>query len=426
MSWGQVIRYFNDLKLLTKSDDFSTQSDAVKRCLGIDVKPAAADCGDVNGLSMYVYQWNYDWAVASGRTPRHIYYGRISSPTFPEINNNGSYTPFAIGTDRIHMRIKAKITTPKQQTSRFWVMTDDGVTINVDGKTALTKWYDQGPTAYETSQITFNENSPRTITSDWYNNYGGYVAVYRMLLEGRFQPVPPNMITQQQPTGYPFARWDFYEGIIDDRCGTLASQVVGTVSISTIDGKKCALFNGRNHIRILNGIKTTGFKSITMQVFIRKSTQGWPRPWEFNNNGFGGSWCQDNFFGCLSPNLEKGVGFYTKTGCTGPELWSGKGTIKVGKWFHMAWVLDDDMRGMTMYIDGNRAGRYYDSNFVLLQNKIYNNMYIFTSTEQFDKDCGVGWFRMFDYPLTMEDIKTDRMNGWSTKDLFPVTKGTGF
>jgi hypothetical protein len=426
MNWGAVQKYFKSTIESTKSDDYQTQAPAVKKALGITITEPQPDCGDTNGLSTYVYQWNYDWSVTDGRTPKAIFYGRMTSPTFPEINNNGSFTPYNIGTDRIHIRIKAQLKSSTSLQTRFWVMTDDGITVNVDGKTILSRWYDQGPTSYESPSFTINENSSKKIMSDWYNNAGGYVAIYRMYLDGKYQPIPASLIQQTQPTGYPIARWDFYEGYVNDRCGTLDSQVVGNVPISTLDGKKCAMFTGRSHIKITNGIKTTAFRSITMMMNIKRLVGPWPRPWEFNNNGFSGSWCDDALFGCMSPNNSNGVGFYAKQGCTGPELWTGGNTITTGKWYHIAWVLDEDLMGMTIYIDGARAGRYQDSSFRLLINKIYRNMYIFTSVEQFDKDVGVGWFRMFDYPLSTEDIRTDRMNGWSTKDLFPKSQGTGF
>jgi len=426
MNWDSVQKYFKSTIENTKSDDYQIQAPAVKKALGITITEPEPDCGETNGLSMYVYQWNYDWSVTDGRTPKSIFYGRMTAPTFPEINNNGSYTPYNIGTDRIHMRIKANIKSPSSLKTRFWVMTDDGITVNVDGKSILARWYDQGPTAYESPNFTINENSSKKVMSDWYNNYGGYVAIYRMFLEGKYQPIPASLIQQTQPTGFPIARWDFYEGYVNDLCGTLDSQVVGSVPISTLDGKRCAMFTGRSHIKIMNGIKTTAFRSITMMMYINKLVGPWPRPWEFNNNGFAGAWCDDALFGCMSPNNSNGIGFYAKQGCGGPELWTGANTITTGKWYHIAWVLDEDLMGMSIYINGERAGRYQDNSFRLLINKIYRNMYIFTSVEQFDKDVGVGWFRMFDYPLTAEDIRTDRMNGWSTKDLFRKSQGSGF
>jgi len=417
MTWGKVLQYFRDTVQNTKSDDFKVQAPAVKKSLGISITPPEADCGDRNGLSMYMYQWNYDWRLGPGQAPKSIYYGRISSPTFPEINNNGSFTPFNIGTDRIHMRIKTLLKPVTSLKTRFWVMTDDGITISdYGGRTLLSKLYDQGPTSYESNPTMLQENTNSGFVFDWYNNYGGYVAMFRLFMEGKYQPIPASMVYQTQPTGFPFARWDFYTGRSTELCHILDSEVVGAVTVETIDGKKCCRFTGRDHIKITNGIKTTAFRSITMTIFINKLVGPWPRPWEFNNNGFAGSWCDDAVFGCMSPNNSKGIGFYAKQGCAGPELWTGANTITVGKWYHIAWVLDDDLMGMSIYIDGARVARYQDQTFRTLINKIYKNMYIFTSVEQFDKDVGVGWFRMFDYPLSADDVQTDRANGWSEKD----------
>ena len=426
-NWSQILTYFGDLYESTKSNDFSEQGPAVKKCLGITVKSPNPDCGDTTGLSTYVYQWNYESNVLNG-VPKSIYYGRMVSPTFPEFNNNGSYTPFNIGTDRIHMRIKANLKPDNTMKTRFWVMADDGISIQVDDTFVLQKWFDQGPTTYESSNIAISDGGKKRIVSDWYNNYGGYMVTYRLLLDGRFQPVPASMILQTQPTGYPIARWDFYEGYIDDRCGTLNSSVAGSIPIGNLGGRKCALFTGQNHIKIANAIKTTAFRSITMMVYIKSNPGPWPRLWEFNNNpsGFTGSWCDDSLFGCMSPSNSQGVGFYCKKACTGPELWSGETTMTTGKWTHIAWVLDEDLHGMTIYIDGVKKGRYQDSSFLLLGNKIYQNLYIFTSVEQFNKDAGVAWFRIFDYTMSAEDVQTDLSNGWSTKELFPKSPNTGF
>jgi hypothetical protein len=96
------------------------------------------------------------------------------------------------------------------------------------------------------------------------------------------------------------------------------------------------------------------------------------------------------------------------------------------KWFHVAWVLDDDMRGMSIYIDGNLMKRFRSESFNLLQNKVFRNCYIFQSVERFYKDVCVAWFRIFDYSMTKEDVALDRRNGWFNDQLFPVSTGTGW
>jgi len=426
-SWSSIQAYFTDMRNDMNSPEAHIQTEKTKQCLGITIVPPPPNCGDTAGISYYCYQWNYDSNISSnGEAPGAIYYGRITKETFPEINNNGVYTPFGIGTDRIFLRFKGKIVSPVTFNTRFWAYTDDGVAIKWDDKSILQKWWDQGPTAYETSNFTIAENRGYPFEIDWFNNWGGYVFITRLMQDGKFQNIPATYLQQTQPTGYPIARWDFYEGIINDRCGTLKSTPVGNVQIGLIDGRKCAYFTGQTHIKILNGIRSSAFKSITMTIYIRSYTGAWPRPWEFNNRGFGSDWCGDAVFGCMSPNGGLGFGMYCKQGCQGPEMWSGADNAKTGQWYHLAWVFDDDMRGMSLYVDGILMKRYRSPDFRILENKTYQNMFIMNSVEQFDKDVGVGWFRMFDYPLSADDIRTDRINGWSTQELFPISNGTGW
>jgi hypothetical protein len=430
MSWGGVFRHFADIREGMNSADIDVQALKTKQCLGITIVPPKPDCGDTAGLSYYCYEWNYDSSISSnGAAPASIYYGRVIKETFPEINNNGVYTPFGIGTDRIYMRFKGKIASPTTLNTRFWVYTDDGIAITgplSSGINLLQKWWDQGPTAYESSSFVVPEGRPYPFILDWFNNYGGYVMIARLWLNGTFQNIPAPLIQQEQPTGFPIARWDFYEGMIHDRCMTLRSNPVGNIQIGSIAGKKCGYFTGNTHIKIQNGIRTTAFKSITMTIYIRSYTGPWPRPWEFNNRGFGSDWCGDAVFGCMSPGGGMGWGFYAKQNCGGPEMWTGGGSANVGKWYHLAWVFDDDMMGMSTYVDGTLMKRQKSEALGFLQGKIYRNMYIMNSVEQFEKDVGVGWFRMFDYTMSPEDIRTDRMNGWSTKDLFPVSEDSGW
>jgi hypothetical protein len=62
----------------------------------------------------------------------------------------------------------------------------------------------------------------------------------------------------------------------------------------------------------------------------------------------------------------------------------------------------------------------------LLQNKIYNNFYIFQSVERFDKDAGVAWMHMFDYPLSAADVKMDMGLGFSDPKVYPEDPNSGW
>jgi hypothetical protein len=442
MSWKGVVEYFRDLHSKMSSNDMTTQVRSTKQCLGVDVVQPEADCGDVNGLSIYVYKWEYEsdigqGGVAGGKISKATYYGRMINSTYPNINNNGPYTPFGIGTDRIYLRFRAKLISPKAITTRFYLMTDDGVSViqgppMQGGKNILRKWWDQGPTSYETPPIVVTPTQPQEITTDWYNNYGGYVIVHQLWQDGAYATIPPNMIQQVQPTGYPIARWDFYEGIIQDRCRVLDSEVIGSIPITTMGGLKCAQFQGRSYIRILNPMATTAFKTITMTIYINSNAAPWPRPWEFNNSALGsynageGNWCEDSIFGCFSPNNSLGAGFYCQQQCEGPSIWTGSGTMDVGKWYHYAWVIDDDMKGFSIYINGVKLQSYKSPSFTMLMNKIYKNCYIFNSVEYWNKDVGVGWFRIFDYTMTQTDVIADSQNAWFNKTQFKPSPGTGW
>ena len=424
MTWSGVVNYFKNLYDDMHSSDSNKVVTATKKCLGITINEPEPDCGDVNGVSYYCYRWDYDYSVSRGSIPSSIYYGRVSSSKFKEISNNGAYTPFGIGTDRIFMRVKGKINNTQQAfVTKFWLQTDDGIAMRVDGNSILQKWWDQGPTAYETPPIMLGEKKETSIEIDWYNNYGGYVFATRIWLNNKFVPIPETILSQTQPTGYPIARWDFYEGIIDDRCRTLNTQMYGSVPYSSVDGKKCMLFTDQNYLQITNGIAATAFKSISMMVYIKTVPVGYPRLWEFTNTAFGGSWCQDSIFGCASPDNHGGLSFYCKQNCTGPEAWSGPGTVKTGKWYHLVWTINDSGNEMEMFIDGNKVSTMKEASGIL-KNKTYKNIYIMNSVERFNKNMAVAWFRIYDYKLTVADIKTEKRHGFSKN--FPVSRESGW
>jgi hypothetical protein len=356
-------------------------------------------------------------------------------PTYPEINNNGIYTPFGIGTDRIYMRFRSRIKSSTTISTRFFIMTDDGVSITMGdpmlgGTNILRKWFDQPPRTYETPPFTLLENKSTEVTTDWFNNYGGYVILHRLWMDGKFIPILPNMIEQVQPSAYPIARWDFYEGIIQDRCRVLDSEVVGNVSITKMGGLKCAHFDDRSFIRIINPLAATAFKSITMTVYLNRAPSGYPRLWEFTNSKLGNynshssEWCKDSLGAHL--RIRDGVSFYCQQACKGSYIASGNETVTTGKWYHFAWVIDDDYTGLSLYVNGALAKSYRSQSFNILKNKVYSNCYIMNSVEQWSKDAGVGWFRIFDYTMTQDDVVADSMNAWFSKTQFTPSHGSGW
>lgn len=426
MTWSNFNNFFANLRLATNSDDKDVQADATKKCLGVNIAPVASDCGETAGCEVYWYRWQFEWDLPEKQASRGIFFGRQIRSTLPDFNTGGSnFNPYGQN-DSMAMRIRTRLTSPTGQSANMWIMTDDGIAVRVNNRMVLRKWWDQGPTAYVTEQFSLLEKKPTDVDIFFYENGGGATFIPRILLGGGgHQVVPEKMLTMRVPSGFPIARWDFYMGGHQDRNGVLSTQVFGSVPFGSIDGKNCALFRGQmNYVQIQNPISTGAFRSITMMVYIN-SSPAWPRLWEMNNNGFSGAWCQDNLFGCLSPNLSLGVGFYNMAGCGGPSIWTDNGSISFRKWTHMTWVMDDDMGGMTLYVDGVLLKRLRNDS-TRIPNKIFNNFYILQSTERFDKDVGVAWVHMFDYPLSVEEIKMDIGLGFTNTSVYPEDPTSGW
>jgi hypothetical protein len=448
MTWRGLNEYFSNLYTSMNSRDTSTQNLATRRCLGVTIADPVPEPGNIKGLSIYVYSWNYENDIGQGGQPggkisKAPYYGRIISSTYPDINNNGNYTPFNIGTDKVYMRFRARLKSQKPIATQLFIMADDGLSVILGppmdgGRNILRKWFDQGATPYVTPSFNITSANSQELTTDWYNNFGGYTILHQINLDGGWMPIPAAMIQQVQPTGFPIARWDFYEGIIQDRCRVLDSEVVGNLPIVTMGGLKCAHFRGESYVRIINPLANTAFKTITMTIYMNAPPVNWGRAWEFNNTPLGAfntengaAAQQDALAGCFTPNNFAGVGIYCRQTVAGgrvynDNIWTGQGTVDSGKWYHYAWVFDDDYKGFSIYINGTKIKTFRDESFTRLQNKLFANCYILNSVENWSKDVGVGWFRIFDYSMKPADVVADSQNAWFSDLHFKPSVGTGW
>jgi hypothetical protein len=136
----------------------------------------------------------------------------------------------------------------------------------------------------------------------------------------------------------------------------------------------------------------------------------YPRIWEFTNSNLGGNWCADSIFGCLNPSNN--IGFYSMKDCNGPSIWSDKGDLPKNSWQHLAFIYNDKMDEMTLYVNGKKGARWSEPGNKRFQNKTYSNMYIMQCVERFNKNAAVAWFRIFDYSMNEEDINKDMNNSW--------------
>jgi hypothetical protein len=215
---------------------------------------------------------------------------------------------------------------------------------------------------------------------------------------------------QLKPKGFPIGNWDFTKGSLKDQNNKYQSETVGNVPFETFQGKRAAVFKEQNHIKIVGSISTNDFKSVTMMINVQSNPGPWPRIWEFTNSNLGGSWCADSVFGVLNPSNN--IGFYSMKDCNGPAIWSNKGDLPRGTWQHCAFVYNDKMDEMKLYVNGKQTGHWSEPGNKRFQNKTYSGMYIMQCVERFNKNAAVAWFRIFDYSMKEEDITKDMNNGW--------------
>jgi hypothetical protein len=220
------------------------------------------------------------------------------------------------------------------------------------------------------------------------------------------------------PPNPPIACWDFYLGSFEDRMKKIKSTVRGTLNLETLGGKKCAYFKGSTYLDIKGPIFTKDFKSITMMVYINSldemSLNLSNLFWSFMNVKPKTQWCSDALYGKLD-KISPGNALVTmgaKISCQGPSIKS-EAPITAGKWYHLAWVIDQDYSGMTIYVNGIKNGRWSDPRGKSsLINRKFEDVWVMRTPHKYVNDSGIAWFRVFDYALNDEGINIDLKNKW--------------
>jgi len=397
---------------------------------------------------------------------KYIYIGRKIGDSFPDFDikkkKNSQENKRKV---KSMVRFKGQMVSDIAFDTRFWTYIDNGIRIQVNNENILDKWASQAePVVFESNVFTVknnadnfnNDKSKKNVVSestqttkydplnntnfliDWYNISSRYAFYLRFWQHNKFIPIPSQLLRQTQPTKFPIARWDFYQGTIEDRCKILTVQVVGQIPITVIGYKKCALFKGpENFIKINSGIHIDGFKSITMMVNLREAPKDAFRFWEFCNNKpnevvpnanscMKDVFLRDELYGAMSQRNKDGIGFCCNFNNTGPRIWSQSNiTIDINEWCHLAWVIEDDLSGMSLYLNGNVVATY-NHPIIELRNKIYKYMYILHSNEKFDKNIGVAWFRIFDYALKPVHVYMDMTNQFARESAYPTNTKSGW
>jgi hypothetical protein len=448
-SWTELDNYFAKLRSDSNSEDLDVQKTAVRQCLGINISLPPKIKNTVNGISYFFYNWGNDFDITTPMAPRRMFYGRKKYFEFKDITNEDTFTPDSrVGMNKLHFRIKGKFTTKLDTNMKFFVTTTEGISIRVDSKNVLEKWMEQGSSKYLSSFFSILASKLTDFDIDWYSNTNGHELIIRMIplltieagkqlieripsqtkhtlgkcmcrqyhteekinvLNGTdAQVMPMAMLQQQFPNEYPIVRFEFHEARVNDLCFTLDSQPVGSVIVTLIRGKRCAVFSNRDtHIRINNGIYLSAIRSITAMVYLNSASTP-ARIWEFTNSPFGASWQADTIGAALTPDLKDGMMIYYQQ--DGGKLENtGADSIKLKEWTHCAWVFNEDMTQLQFLINGELKATITDQT---MKNKIYSKIFIGTSVEEHDKDFAIGWFRMFDYSLDDYQLKRDMQSDW--------------
>lgn len=440
MTWGEVQTYFSSRLPDLQSTNSLVKNNALKDIYGINVNQKDVDIkndfGGVSGLSYYVYEW-----LNSERPglPKYTYFGRQVATEFPDfdnVNSNKEYQCKKIKSNKSQIIFKAHLTSDKTLDTKFWTHTDDGINISVNNINKLSKWMSQEQAvSYESDAFILEEQNPTKLEVNWYNNSINYTFHLRMFKNGKFDKIPNQLIYQTQPIKFPVARWDFYQGSVEDRCNILSSVQFGNIQITMLDNKKCALFKNKDeYIKINNGIHTDGFKTLTMMVNLQKLPYGPLRLWEFNSmylkKPISNQKCTyqlmvtEVLHSSLSENNSDGMKLVCHTNNQGQSCQTTKNNSPaLNTWTHLAWVFDSD--SMTMYMNGLNVATY-KGKLRDLENRVYENMYILNGIDSYDKEIGVAWFRIFDYPMTESDVSLDMNNRFAMNLAYPSNPTSGW
>ena len=376
MTWAQVNSYFAELNSQLKSPNQAVLEHATKKCLGITVQRKQTSCGNKTGCEVLWYSWDYEWDFPDKEASTQIFYGREIKPTLPYFNTGGGdFNPYNI-LDRISFRLRTNFISNKSFATKMWVMTDDGVAIKVNDKMVQKSWRDQGPTAYETTPFTVSDTKPTKIEAFWYENYGGATFIPKLLYEDKgFDVINPSELKMNVASDFPLCRWDFYEGSANERNKVLTSNI-DKLTLGVVDGKKAAIFGNGAGISIVNQVRGAAFASFIFMIYHKG---GWARLFALRKGSCNsGTWNGFSIEGGICADSRVWFALQREGGTV--ELWLSTlpNTIPKNAWFHLAYVIDADYKGITIYADNMKIGRMRNEkmNGEDYKNTIYNQVTI--------------------------------------------------
>jgi hypothetical protein len=210
-----------------------------------------------------------------------------------------------------------------------------------------------------------------------------------------------------KPDGYPIANWNFSKASLKDQNNKFQSESIGNINFETILGRHAAIYKGTNHIKILDNINTSKFKSITLMINILNEPGTNVTLWSLLNPS--DKKCKDSMFSRISS--KNNISFDAKYNCNGPEIMSSE-VIPSRVWQHLAFVFNKHMNEVKLYINGKQMAFWNDPSNSNFMNKLYANLYIGNYENPINTNMAIAWFRMFDYSLRPIDIAKDMNNEW--------------
>jgi hypothetical protein len=378
------------------------------------------------GVEVLWYGWEFDKTFTSADYTPMPFYGRkvhTSAPFMPNFNTGGGdFNPYGIN-DRMAMHIRANFVNKERESKRMYAVTDDGLLIKVDNKIVLNKWWDQGPSGYQTENFMVDVK-PTPLDIFWYANGGGATFQAKLIDgKGKQQEIGPSDVTERIPSDFPLARWDFYLTAEFERNKVLASSTSGT-SMGQIGGKTALIFDGRNpNLRITNPIRGSAFRSFAMMIYCTGVPGGLNRLFALRGGNFNDWDPSVAIEGGLTGDGTVWMGL--KWPGRGYEhLWvtSPRGAVKFNVWTHVAFVYDRDLKGGCIFVNGkevvrrrnNNADGNYFNNMFYQGSCIGHSHYPFNASQS-DQPFrgGMAWAHWFDYSLSPQDAQKDMRNGFT-------------
>lgn len=384
------------------------------------------------GTEVLWYSWNYDNTFNSAKYTDQPFWGRVlfnSKQFMPDFcTGGGEFNPFG-QPDRMAFRLRASLVGTERATKRLAIQTDDGLDVQVDKKTVLSKFHDQGPTLHQTDPFIVSA-TPVPLKITWFENQG-YACFQPKIVQpnGQVTPISAKDVRLRVSTQFPLSRWDFYLQADFDRNEVLNSSANGT-SYGTVDGKKAIAFDGPNPwIKIYNPIRGSAYRSFAYMVYCTSVPGGHNRLFALRGAGYNDWGPSVAIEGGMTSGAKLWMGL--KAPNAGYEnLWieSPGGVFSFNRWHHIVFSFDSDMKGGTIFVDGVKVASNRNDgcngNYFLTQ--FYNGSCIGHSHYPFEAETSGQPFRgamsyvhWFDYSLSRVDCIADMKNMYIEPTVYP-------